>query len=406
MHGGQGTIEIITNNGQQVACKHLLDGNFADEYSKYRFLREIKIAQKIDSPNVIKIIDIGEDEEGLFYTMPVYQYDLNNFIIINSEQLFNDPQMQKKIFISILNGVSALHAAGIIHRDLKPGNILINNLDDIVICDLGLSKDIDSSSSFTYTGAVFGTPNYMSPEQNNDSKHVDIRTDIFALGVILNDLTGRVMNCAPNQLCRIADKATNYNREERYSSVAEFKRDIEEGYDIWLKSNARVSSEELINSLSRKDIGIIEIVTYSEQILHSPYYKIGDADNLSGALDEKKYMILEREDENLCLEMFEHIWEDWRNTWNNNYYKVDDMEALVKWYWGISESPLIKGYNLAMLANAARDGNRFAAMNTMIEMIGEIAGNEEIKRVLLSFTSVNTIKSNFKTVGKNPPAWM
>ena len=64
------------------------------------------------------------------------------------------------------------------------------------------------------------------------------------------------------------------------------------------------------------------------------------------------------------------------------------MEALVKWYWGISESPLIKGYNLAMLANAARDGNRFAAMNTMIEMIGEIAGNEEIKRVLLSFTSV------------------
>ena len=246
----------------------------------------------------------------------------------------------------------------------------------------------------------------MSPEQAADSKHVDLRTDIYALGEILNDISGRMMNLAPTQLCRIADKAKAYNRDERYFSIAEFMRDIEAGYNIWIKKNASITSSAMIDEIDHGKIEAIELLSYVEQILRNPYYAIGDADRLSAALTENQYMILETSDEELCFELFEHLWDDWRNTWNNDFNRVDDMTSLVNWYWGLSRSSRIKGYNLAMLAEAAYDGNRFAAMDSMVRMISEISGDEQTKKEMLRNTSVYTIKSNYKKIGKNPPPWL
>lgn len=97
-----------------------------------------------------------------------------------------------KIFVSILYGVRDLHntifdTEGIIHRDLKPDNIMIDNNHNIKIIDYGLSKIIDFSS-ITSTGTQSGSPLYMSPEQLKDSKHIDYRANIYALGIILYEM--------------------------------------------------------------------------------------------------------------------------------------------------------------------------------------------------------------------------
>lgn len=96
------------------------------------------------------------------------------------------------VFIDILNGVHDLHNTlieneGIIHRDLKPDNILIDENLNIKIIDYGLSKIVDFSS-ITSTGMQIGSPLYMAPEQLKDSKHIDYRADIYALGVILYEM--------------------------------------------------------------------------------------------------------------------------------------------------------------------------------------------------------------------------
>ena len=97
------------------------------------------------------------------------------------------------MFFKILDGVNALHSirgenddAGIIHRDLKPENIIVNN-SDIKILDYGISKVIDYTS-ITSTGEVMGSPIYMSPEQVKDSKHIDKRSDLYTLGLILYEM--------------------------------------------------------------------------------------------------------------------------------------------------------------------------------------------------------------------------
>ena len=97
-----------------------------------------------------------------------------------------------RIFVSVLYGVRDLHNtiienAGIIHRDLKPDNIMIDDNLNVKIIDYGLSKIIDFSS-ITSTGTQIGSPLYMSPEQLKDSKHIDYRADIYALGIILYEM--------------------------------------------------------------------------------------------------------------------------------------------------------------------------------------------------------------------------
>lgn len=108
--------------------------------------------------------------------------------------LRNDVELETliRIFVSVLYGVRDLHNTiieneGIIHRDLKPDNIMIDDNLNVKIIDYGLSKIIDFSS-ITSTGTQIGSPLYMSPEQLKDSKHIDYRADIYALGIILYEM--------------------------------------------------------------------------------------------------------------------------------------------------------------------------------------------------------------------------
>ena len=408
MHGGQGEVNIIDVNGNNVACKHPFIFGWDDEAIN-RFKREIKITQKIDSPNVIKILDCGQDKDGFYYNMPVYKENLEEFLSHNGESVYSDLNVQQNIILSILSGVKALHEQKIIHRDLKPSNILLNDINDIVICDFGLSKDLESDSTFTTTTGVFaGTEAYMAPEQRLDVKRVDFRADIYSLGVILNDLTGRIKGYnSPEQLNKIADKATSYNKEDRFSNITEFISAVNTVFKILHRNEDEALASELLSDISRNKLTSTELLESIRFILKEENYKVGNASCLLSILSIEQYKCFETSDEELCLDMFKTIWNEWNDGWvGRSYEAVDDIAREVRKYWNMSNSSKIKGFNLAKLAQLAKDSNRYYAMEKIADMLSEIVDDKETQAEVLYYSNPGIIKGNLNGVNRPIPTWI
>lgn len=153
--------------------------------SDNRVTREIEALKLVDSENVVKYIDDGDflDNNTKYYYIVMDYMDGDDLeTILKDNPLPIEDAI--KIFLSLLDGISAIHAANLVHRDLKPANIYLLRDGKVKILDFGLSKLIDFTS-ITSTGDILGTPLYMAPEQISDSKNIDYRSDYYALGVIL-----------------------------------------------------------------------------------------------------------------------------------------------------------------------------------------------------------------------------
>ncbi len=203
--GGMGAVYLATHQilEKQVALK-ILHGEFARKKDLVeRFMQEAKAASRITHENVIDISDYGETPDGLvFFAMELLQgHDLHEEIARArlAGQLLPWSR-SKKIFLQICAALSAAHGKGIIHRDLKPENVyLVDFLGDpdfVKLLDFGIAKlteVAEGDRKLTRTGMLFGTPEYMSPEQARGEPHVDARVDVYAMGCILFQLiTGRV----------------------------------------------------------------------------------------------------------------------------------------------------------------------------------------------------------------------
>jgi len=117
--------------------------------------------------------------------MPLYAQGLRQII----PQLTKEHPRIRGIFRLILSAVQYAHERGIIHRDLNPNNIMMNCDNEIVVSDFGLGRRLDASTSrVTQPHGAMGTSGYMAPEQYHEAEHADVRSDIFALGVILNEM--------------------------------------------------------------------------------------------------------------------------------------------------------------------------------------------------------------------------
>ncbi len=202
--GGMGAVYLATHTvlDKAIALK-VLHGEFARKQDLVdRFMQEAKSASRIRHQNVIDISDFGTTNDGLvFFAMELLQgHDLHDEIArakLNHELL--PWERSKHIFLQICSALAAAHAHGIIHRDLKPENVyLIDFLGDpdfVKLLDFGIAKltEVDEGGrKLTKTGMLFGTPEYMSPEQAR-GEAVDARVDVYAMGCILYQLVcGRV----------------------------------------------------------------------------------------------------------------------------------------------------------------------------------------------------------------------
>jgi eukaryotic-like serine/threonine-protein kinase len=189
--GGMGKVYKAYDKelDRTVALKILRQDVIADPLALQRFKQELQLASRITHPNILRIHDLGESQGLKFISMQYVEGgDLLEILRKEGPLPFG---RAVPIMIQLSEALQAAQSANVVHRDLKPQNILVGEGDHVFVSDFGLAKSIESSiAGMTRTGAVLGTPKYMSPEQVQ-GKPVDQRSDIYALGLIFYEiLTG------------------------------------------------------------------------------------------------------------------------------------------------------------------------------------------------------------------------
>lgn len=260
-----------------VAVKTMLPSVSDDPQFEQMFLDEAQIASRIRHPNVVEILDLGEQDEVLYLVMEWVDGEPLSSLRRAAAKHGGIPRsIALRIVADACAGLHAAHElkddagnpVGLVHRDISPQNILITFGGAVKIVDFGVAKAAGRSTGQTVAGQVKGKPPYMSPEQAL-GEVVDRRTDVFALGIILYQLTtGKhpfrgesdlvtLQNIVsdkpivpprshdrqyPRELETVVMKALDRKRERRYQSCAEFEAAIEE---VFQKGVPRARTEEV-----------------------------------------------------------------------------------------------------------------------------------------------------------------
>lgn len=202
--GGMGTVWLARNEelGNEVAVKILHKTLVTDPQALARFRNEARAAARINHPGICTVMDMGEHDGAPFLVMERLQGESLADAIARQGTL--EPRRAAQILCEVLDTLAAAHAEGILHRDLKPENVFLARKGEhttVKILDFGVAKFIGDDAErvrLTRTGALVGTPAYMSPEQARGLE-VDERSDVWAAGVLLYEmLSGKLPYEAPN----------------------------------------------------------------------------------------------------------------------------------------------------------------------------------------------------------------
>jgi serine/threonine-protein kinase len=191
--GGMGVVYEATHLRlkQRVAIKMLLPELLGSADVVSRFEREARAAGQLRSPNTARVLDVESTADGI----PFMVLELLEGHDLSTELERRGPLPIGEAVDYVLQACNAMreaHGVGIVHRDLKPSNLFLaraGNEVTVKVLDFGISKvESDKEARVTATQTTVGTPLYMSPEQIRSAKHVDARTDVWALGIILYEL--------------------------------------------------------------------------------------------------------------------------------------------------------------------------------------------------------------------------
>jgi serine/threonine protein kinase len=216
--GGMASVWSATNvfTEREFAMKFMLPQVARTPEAARRFLLEAKVSARINHPNVIEVIDVGQAEDGSLFLVMELLSGVSLDVAIRRQR----PPMLVDDFLRIMRDVSealaVAHRSSVIHRDLKPTNIYLHKDRDgrmvPKVLDFGVSKIIEEdykNTSLTIAGTVLGSPLYMSPEQARGESGIDGRTDVFAFGSMLFEaLCGKRAFDAPNFNALIVTIAT------------------------------------------------------------------------------------------------------------------------------------------------------------------------------------------------------
>ncbi len=254
--GGMGSVFEARDKriNRHVALKFI---HTVDPYMTSRFLQEARAQARMDHPNVCKVLEVGEVEGRAYIAMQLIRGEQLSKI---AESISLDEKV--RLMKTVTDAVSAAHRLQIIHRDIKPANIMVEKTElpngsislNPILMDFGLAREESGTQGLTESGALLGTPGYMSPEQaRGHTRGTDARTDVYGLGATLYDLlTGappfvdaNVMNVVlkvliddpvplrvknpdiPLALETIVLKCLAKEPHRRYASAAELSEDLE-----------------------------------------------------------------------------------------------------------------------------------------------------------------------------------
>ncbi|MFH1418883.1 MAG: protein kinase, partial [Planctomycetota bacterium] len=254
--GGQGVVyqAIQQSTKRKVAIKVMKEGPFAGSSDRARFDREVQVLGQLNHPNIVAIHDTGSAAGSFFFVMDYISGQPLDVFMASGERTIDETL---KLFSEICEAVNAAHLRGIIHRDLKPGNIRVDAEGKPHVLDFGLAKVATTAaeaSMMTMTGQFVGSLPWASPEQAEGAPgKIDVRTDVYSLGVVLyqmltrqfpyevvgnmRDVLDRIMREAParpstirkqvnDEVETIVLKCLNKERDRRYQTAGELGRDI------------------------------------------------------------------------------------------------------------------------------------------------------------------------------------
>ncbi len=259
--GAQGVVYLAIQEGtkRKVAIKVMREGPFAGPSDKARFEREIHLLAQLNHANIVTVHDSGSTVGGNYYFVMDYVDGQTLDACITGPQRPIDDVL--RLFVKICDAVNAAHVRGVIHRDLKPSNIRIDSAGEPKVMDFGLAKltkpdatDKAFPSVTTLSGQFVGSLPWASPEQaEGASNKIDVRTDVYSLGVILyqmltgrfpydvtgsmRDVLGTIIETEPvkprtlrrqigDDVETIVLKCLKKERDHRYQSAGELSRDI------------------------------------------------------------------------------------------------------------------------------------------------------------------------------------
>jgi serine/threonine-protein kinase len=196
--GGMGVVVAARHRqlGQRVAIKFLRGEAIKDGSAVERFLREARAAVALSSEHAVRTLDVGTLEDGAPYIIMEYLPGVDLGQLLQRDGPLSVPLAVGAV-LQACEAIAEAHALGIVHRDLKPANLFVTTRMDgsplVKVLDFGISKAAPGWASpegqnLTASGYIMGSPAYMSPEQVRSTKHVDARSDIWSLGVILYEL--------------------------------------------------------------------------------------------------------------------------------------------------------------------------------------------------------------------------
>ncbi len=192
---GEGTAGTVfrarhRETGEEVALKLLHNANADDEDVQKRFVREMSILERLEHPNVVRMLDCGLHEDDLYYAMEIVEYGTLKEVLAKRSRLpWRDAA---ECALQIATALDYLHTEGIVHRDLKPGNVFLAADGRLKLGDFGVARD-ESAVGLTIEGFTVGTARYMAPEQIKGLASIAHAADLYALGCVTYEmLVGRV----------------------------------------------------------------------------------------------------------------------------------------------------------------------------------------------------------------------
>src|SRR6266571_1331591 len=201
-----------------VALKILHEQYTSDDEFVERFKREARAVAQLSHPNIVAVIDRGEDE-GRQYI--VFEYidgeNLKEYVVRKGRLEVQDAL---EITLEVARGLAFAHEQGLVHRDVKPQNVLLNGDGRAKVTDFGIARSLDVDS-VTLTGTVLGTSDYIAPEQAS-GQPVDTQTDVYSLGVVLYELVAGDVPFRGDNFVAVAMKHVN----EPPPNLLEVRRDV------------------------------------------------------------------------------------------------------------------------------------------------------------------------------------